>query len=63
MARYFNWWPARPYVAAAIARRISFQLGMAWNFLEAHHEVNLKVRFGSVHVPFDERRALLRLID
>ncbi|CAM9333885.1 unnamed protein product [Scytosiphon promiscuus] len=41
-AKYMNWWPARPVMAGAIARRVSFQIDLAWNFLEAHHESNLK---------------------
>lgn len=43
LAKYSNWWPARPVMAGAIARRVSFQIDLAWNFLEAHHESNLKV--------------------
>lgn len=43
VVKYLNWWPARPIAAAAIARRVSFQLEIAWNFLEAHHHTNLKV--------------------
>lgn len=43
VAKYMNWWPARPVMAGAIARRVSFQIDLAWNFLEAHHESNLKV--------------------
>eukprot|EP00752_Nemacystus_decipiens_P004989 g4537.t1 len=42
VAKYMNWWPARPVMAGAIARRVSFQIDLAWNFLEAHHESNLK---------------------
>ncbi|CAN0321669.1 unnamed protein product [Ectocarpus sp. 8 AP-2014] len=41
-AKYMNWWPARPCIAIAIARRVSFQIDLAWNFLEAHHESNVK---------------------
>ncbi|CAN0157555.1 unnamed protein product, partial [Ectocarpus fasciculatus] len=41
-AKYMNWWPARPCMAIAIARRVSFQIDLAWNFLEAHHESNVK---------------------
>lgn len=44
VAKYMNWWPARPVMAGAIARRVSFQIDLAWNFLEAHHESNLKAR-------------------
>ena len=43
VAKYMNWWPARPLMAAAIARRVSFQMELAWNFLEAHHESVVKV--------------------
>lgn len=47
-ATYMNWWPARPLAAAAIARHVSFQLELAWNFLEAHHESNVKVKQFSI---------------
>lgn len=47
-ATYMNWWPARPLVAAAIARHVSFQMELAWNFLEAHHESNAKVKRFSI---------------
>ena len=50
IAKYMNWWPARPVAAAAIARRLSFQIDLAWNFLEAHHESNIKVTNGCVWV-------------
>ncbi|CAM9175603.1 unnamed protein product [Ectocarpus sp. 12 AP-2014] len=41
-AKFMNWWPARPCIGIAIARRVSFQIDLAWNFLEAHHESNVK---------------------
>lgn len=44
MAKYFNWWPAKPLIVEVMALRLSFQIDLAYNFLEAHHESSIKVR-------------------
>ena len=53
VVKFMNWWPARPVAAAAIARRLSFQIDLAWNFLEAHHESNIKVTAGVLKVEME----------
>ena len=43
VAKYFNWWPAKPLVVELIALRLSFQINLAYNFLEAHQQSSIKV--------------------
>eukprot|EP00752_Nemacystus_decipiens_P009788 g8739.t1 len=42
VAKYFNWWPARALVVELIALWLSFQINLAYNFLEAHRQSSIK---------------------
>ena len=46
VAKYFNWWPAKPLAVELIALRLSFQTNLAYNFLEAHQQSSIKVPKG-----------------